>query len=135
MAEQQALKVAIKLHEGETVSTKIWRFSTTRDYTRDEVEREVASLFPHIIKKGLRLDLFYYDDLAGKIQIESDGDAQVALQSIREEWNDERRKDYLVLHAEDTCVQPQTTCAIDEPAPKKSTRKVCCHSSQWQAIS
>ena len=49
------------------------------------MECEVASLFPHIVKKGLRLSLFYYDDLAGKVHIESDGDAQAALQSFREE--------------------------------------------------
>ena len=30
--------------------------------------------------------------------------------------NDERRKEYLVLHAEDTCIQPQSTCTMEEDA-------------------
>ena len=77
MDQQQKLKVAIELHEGDKKSTKVWRFLSGRDYMRDEVEAEVSSLFPHIVKKGLRLNLFY---LVGKVHIDSDGDVQAALE-------------------------------------------------------
>ena len=79
----------IELHEGEKSSTKVWRFPTGREYTKDEVEAEVTSLFPHIIKKGLRLNFFYHDDLAGRVHIESDGDMQAALQCFVDEWDNE----------------------------------------------
>ena len=93
--QQQKLKVVIELHEGEKSSTKVWRFISDREYTKDEVEAEVTSLFPHIVKKGLRLNFFYYDDLAGKVHIESDGDVQAALQCFVDEWYNEKRKEYL----------------------------------------
>ena len=49
------LKVVIELHDGETSLMKVWRFFSGREYTKDEVEAEVTSLFPHIIKKGFAL--------------------------------------------------------------------------------
>ena len=106
MDQQQKLKVIIELHEGEKSSTKVWRFFSDREYTKDEVEAELTSLFPHIVKKGLRLNFSYYDDLAGKVHIESDGDMQAALQCFVDEWYNEKRKEYLILHAEDC--QPAT---------------------------
>ena len=62
-------------------------------YTKDEVEAEVTSLSPHIVKKGLRLNFFYYNDLAGKVHIESDGDMQAPLQCFVDEWYNEKRKE------------------------------------------
>ena len=59
MDQQQKLKVVIELHEGEKSSTKVRRFFSDGEYTKDKVEAEVTSLFPHI-KKGLRLNFFNY---------------------------------------------------------------------------
>ena len=88
MDQQQKLKVVIELHEGEKISMKIWHFFSGREYTKDEVKAEVSS---HIVKKGLHLNLFYYDDLAGEVRIESNG---AALQCFMEEWDNERWKEY-----------------------------------------
>ena len=77
--------MVIELHKGEKSSTKVWRFLSGRDY----------------IMKGLRLNVFYHDDLTGRVHIESDGDMQAALQCFIDKWDNERRKEYLILHAED----------------------------------
>ena len=69
------------------------------------MEAEVSSLFPHIVKKRLHLNLFYFDDLAEEVRIESDGDMQAALQCFMEEWDNERRKEYLVLQIVVLCNQ------------------------------
>ena len=90
MDQQQKLKVIFELHEGEKISTKVWHFFSSNNYTKDEVEAEVTLLFPHIIKKGLHLSFFYHD-LAGRVHIESDGDMQAALQCFIDEWDNERR--------------------------------------------
>ena len=127
--DQQKLKVVIELHEGE-LSTKVWRFFSGREYTKDEVEAEVTSLFPHIVKKDLRLNFFYYDDLAGRVHIESDGDMQAALQCFKDQWDNEKRKEYLVLHAEDYQPAVQTgststsSSATDAPIQSSKNRKV-----------
>ena len=113
----KTLKVAIELHEGDKSTKKVWRFDadTIRRYSRDAVEAEVISLFPHIQAKGLRLNLFHFDEIAGRVQIDSDGDMQEALISFTEEWNGSRHHEYQVLHVEDTCsvsaavVQPKET--------------------------
>ena len=123
--DQQQKKVVIELHEREKISTKIWHFLNGRQYTKDEVEAEVSSLFPQIVKKGFHLNLFYYDDLAGEVHIESDGDMQQALQFFLEEWDNERRKEYLVLHAEDCCpMQPESTSAADTYECPSNSQKV-----------
>ena len=124
MDRQQKLKVVIGLHEGEKSSTKLWRFIIGREYSKDEVEAEVSSLFPHIVKIGLGINLYYHDDLAGKVNIESDGDMQAALQCFVEQWENERRKEYLVLHAEDyQPAQLESTSSADVPAQSTRNRK------------
>ena len=98
----KALKVAIELHESEDLIKKVWRFNADSipQYSRDAVEAEVLSLFPHVEAKGLRLKLFHFDEIAGRVQIESDGDMQEALTSFNEEWSGARRHEFLVLHAQ-----------------------------------
>ena len=70
------LKVAIHLQEGDTKTIKVWRFDGDQlpGYTHERVEQEILELFPHIEKKGLRLRMHYYDDLAGKVYIDSNAD-------------------------------------------------------------
>ena len=67
----KSLKVAIELHEGDKSTKKVWRFNadTIRQYSQDAVEAEVISLFLHIQAKGLRLNLFHLDEIAGRVQI------------------------------------------------------------------
>ena len=45
----KTLKVAIELHEGEHSTKKVWRFNvdSIQQYSRDVVEAEIISLFPH----------------------------------------------------------------------------------------
>ena len=40
----------------------------------------------HVCRKGLQLQLFHFDDLAGHIDIESDGDTKEALENFDDEW-------------------------------------------------
>ena len=94
----------IELHEGEETTKKIWRFDgdDLDSYTKDGVSLEIRKLFPHLCKKGLHLKFYHYDDLAGKIEIESDGDLKEALNNFIGEWKiGGLRKEYLVLHATD----------------------------------
>ena len=76
-------KIVIALHEGENVTNKIWRFDSNASdgYTKEETVKEILSLFPHLVKKELDLELYHFDDLAGKVDIESDGDLVGALES------------------------------------------------------
>ncbi len=74
------MSLMIELHEGEGTTKKIWRFDGDNldSYTRkDIVSFEIRELFPHLCKKGLHLNFYHYD-LAGKINIESDGDLKHA---------------------------------------------------------
>ncbi len=68
------VKVIVELHEGDKTTRKIWRFDPGKAYTKEGVCKDVRMLFPHILEKGLQLDLHHMDELAGKIDIESDGD-------------------------------------------------------------
>ena len=58
------------LHVGscETVK-KVWQFDVNRitEYTRKKVESELVQLFPDIARKGLKLKMWYLDDLAGEV--------------------------------------------------------------------
>ena len=49
--------------------TKIWRFYVNRisDYTRRSVEADLIQLFPDIARKGLKLRMWYIDELAGEV--------------------------------------------------------------------
>ena len=63
----------------------------------------LLSSFPHLVKKGLGLELYHVDDLAGKVTIESDGDLVGALKHFMVEMQQiSLRKEYLVLHGNDT---------------------------------
>ena len=124
----KALKIAIELHEGEESTKKVWRFNTDviHQYSRDVVEAEIISLFPQVQAKGLRLNFFHFDEIAGRVQIESDGDMQEALTNFNEEWHGTRRHEFLVLHAEDTCpISAAVTCPAEKPSTQSSkSRKV-----------
>lgn len=39
----------------------------TDDYTRSVVEDELVQLFPDISRRGLKLNLWYEDDIAGDV--------------------------------------------------------------------
>ena len=118
----KTLKVAIELHEGEDSTKKVWRFNadSIHQYSRDVVEAEVISLFPHVQAKGLRLKLFHFDEIAGRVQIESDGDMQEALTNFTEEWHGARRHQFLVLHAEDTCPVSAPVTHPKEPSAQSN---------------
>ena len=118
----KTLKVAIELHEGEDSTKKVWRFNADaiHQYSRNVVEAEVISLFPHVQAKGLRLNLFHFDEIAGTVQIESDGDMQEVLTNFSEEWHGTRHHEYLVLHAEDTC--PASAAVAHPKEPITSTQ-------------
>ncbi len=94
------LKIAVYLHEGEEETVKVWRFDGDHatEYTQDRVEREVLQLFPHVEKKGFRLQILYLDDLAGKVQIDSNADVHNALETFIEEWQCQNPRSYLELH-------------------------------------
>ena len=50
--------------------------------------------------------MHYYDDLAGRVFIDSDTDMQNTLKSSTEEWSSQdQRKGFLALHIED-CIDP-----------------------------
>ena len=53
---------------GPTVK-KIWRFGkeSVEEYTRSSVQRELVELFLDIQRRGLKFELWYTDDLAGKV--------------------------------------------------------------------
>ena len=54
------------------------------------------------------------------MHIESDGDMQAALQCFIDEWDNERRKEYLILHAEDCQpVQAEGTSSGTTDAPEQ----------------
>ena len=66
-------RVAVVLHLrdkeiGPTVK-KVWRFRKNgiEEYTRAQVQSEIVDLFPDIQRRGLHLELWYTDDLAGDV--------------------------------------------------------------------
>lgn len=127
------VKIVVVLHEGDQETKKIWRFDPDlwKEYTLEAVVKDTIQLFPHIQKKSLGLQLYHYDDLAGKIDIESDADMTAALDNFLEELHlNCPRKENLVLHAKDiiqSTAKSSTTIDSDMEAkiqkPKK--RKVC----------
>ena len=74
------------LHVGDAAVVKLWRFDPSKivEYSRNEVEAMLIDLFPDVQKKGLCLEMYYEDELVGKITIESDGDMIQALRSFTE---------------------------------------------------
>ena len=63
-------RVVVRLHVGscDTIK-KVWRFDVDRitQYSRKKVESELIQLFPDIARKGLKLKIWYVDDLAGEV--------------------------------------------------------------------
>ena len=117
------VEVAIHLQEGDTKTIKALRFDGDQlpGYTRERVEQEILELFPHIEKKGLRLRMHYYDDLAGKVYIDSNADIQNTLESFTEEWSSQNpRKNFLVLHVED-CINPDKVASQSRKRPVAET--------------
>ena len=66
--ESTTTKVVVKLHEGERTNTKLWRFTSPHLYTLEMVRKEILSLFPHLVKKDMMVDLSYIDDFVGKVK-------------------------------------------------------------------
>lgn len=66
-------RVVVLLHvssdSGGAGVKKVWRFDTSRieNYTRASVEAELVQLFPDVARKELKFNLWYEDDLAGKV--------------------------------------------------------------------
>ena len=132
----KAIKVAIELHEGEETK-KIWHFTedSIRQYSKDVVEAEFLSIFLHVHAKKLWLRLYHFDEIAGKVNIESDGDMQKALTSFNEEWHGARRHNYLLLHAEDICPVNAAEARPKEHAHSTVTskRKVSVTAVPWSS--
>ena len=63
------VKVVVELHEGAATSTKLWRFNPSEVYTLQNVCSDVLALFPHLLKKGLTVELSHVDDFVGKVYI------------------------------------------------------------------
>ena len=63
-------RVVVCLHVGscETIK-KVWRFDVNRitEYSRKKAESELVQLFPDIARKGLKLKMWYLDDLTGEV--------------------------------------------------------------------
>ena len=103
------VKIVVELHEGERTTSKIWRFDggDIQSYTLTGVSSTIRELFPHICKKGFHLRMHHFDDLAGKVDVESDGDMREALENFATEWRTGGLgKEFLVLHVSD-CIVPQ----------------------------
>ena len=92
-------KLKVVLHVGDTEVTKLWRFDSTKivEYSRNEVETMLISLFPDVAKKGLRLEMHYEDDLVGNITIETDGDMTQALRSFTEVHHEKNSTEDYIL--------------------------------------
>ena len=90
------LKIVVELHEGEKENLAVW--DLVQSYTKPQLEE---CLFPHIKEKGLTLQLYHYDELAGKIVIDGDVDVVEALNNFIQESHIECKPNYMVLHAED----------------------------------
>lgn len=63
-------RVVVCLHVGScNIIKKVWRFDVNRitQYSRKKVESELVQLFPDIARKGLKLKIWYVDDLAGEV--------------------------------------------------------------------
>ena len=65
--------------------------------------------------------MHYYDDLAGKVYIDSNADIQNTLESFAEEWSSQNpRKNFLVLHVED-CINPDKVASQSRKRPVAET--------------
>ena len=137
-------KVIIHLHEGAVSTTKLWRFDADclKEYTLDGLKCEILSLFPHLQKKKLSVNVWHVDDLVGKVsytlvlastyysvsfytimmKVDVDSDAAVheCLQSFSDEHNGRQRREHLTLHAED-CLIPSPSAPA---APVRVGQKV-----------
>ncbi len=105
------VKVIVELHEGETTTTKLWRFNSTEldSYTLQGVRNDVLSLFPHLAKKGMTVELSHVrqgetrENIAMLItsyhfaQVNIDSDK--ALLEALSEYLAGKRKEYLTLYA------------------------------------
>lgn len=117
------IKIIVKLHQGEQTTTKIWRYNSHEKYMKDAVCYEVLQLFPQVTKRGLGLKLFHFDELAGKVSIESDADINEALHNFKEESRQSHpRKEFMTLHAED-CI-PTVPEPKEDNVPCKTSRQV-----------
>ena len=117
------IKIIVELHQGEQTTTKIWRYNSHKKYQQKMVSQEILQLFPQVVKRGLGLNLFHFDELAGKVAIESDADINEALHNFKEEsWKSRPRNEFMTFHAED-CIPTVPEPKVDD-VPCKTSRKV-----------
>ena len=119
------LKIVVELHEGEKATKKIWRFGVdlVQSYTKTQLEEDIECLFPHIKEKGLKLQLYHYDELAGKVVIDGDVDVVEALNNFIQESHNECRPNYMVLHAEDIIPPLARTTEIAHCSSSSGTKR------------
>ena len=125
------VKVRVQLHEGEKETTKIWRFDASQvlSYSKERVESENLQLFPHVVSKQMTVEIYHIDEMAGRIDIQSDADMGEALANFKEAAGGQHRMQYLTLFAEDTLKSStpitKTGCSSRDTTSERRTRKVC----------
>ena len=115
-----AVKLVVKLHQGEQTRTKVYRIAMNEQYTHERLTEEVLRLFPDLAAKEIGLKLYYEDDLAGRVYIESDMDVAEAIQSFAAH-STVLDREYLILHAED--YWKSTLPAVDDEVCKPPRKK------------
>ena len=62
-------RIAIALRVGDADIKKAWRYHSDHisKYTRKEVENKIIELFPDFDRKGLKLEMWYQDELIGDV--------------------------------------------------------------------
>ena len=70
MKAEDTTRVAVYLHIGDGIVKKVWRFlnDDIHNYTRATVQNEIVQLFPDIDRKNLKLQMWYTDELVGKVR-------------------------------------------------------------------
>ena len=68
-SSSSSVKVVVELAEGSVVTTKLWRFNSSEreSYTLKQIRDDVQSLFLHLVKKELTVELSHIDDFVGKV--------------------------------------------------------------------
>ena len=113
------MKIKVQLHEGDKITTKIWRYeaSKRRQYSKQRVEREMGDLYPQVVAKGLVFKVWHIDDLAGKIDIQSDSDMVEALENF---FHGRQRPEFSTLHLED-CLKSSKLPSVESTQEKNTT--------------
>ena len=120
------VEIVVEMNEGERSRVKILRFdeSKAKEYKMKSMCCDIKELFPHISKKGLEIELYHVDELAGRVTLESDHDLVESLENFVEERKGRSRKEHLTLHAVDCMTSLPTPCTSSESTRKSAKRKV-----------